>query len=139
MLPGPPAGRLPAAGLDVRASAAAALTVAAEEELAAVAAHPAEAGRGRGIIGVPFELLGPSEFGEPREACLDVAHVQDGHDLLDLHGTLPALFGSAAACRTSASCGAVRRPVSTPELGSGCRLAVKRFALGRSSRRFGDG
>jgi hypothetical protein len=32
-----------------------------------------------------------------------------------------------------------RRPVSTPEFDSGCRLAVKRFALGPSGRRFGDG
>ena len=29
--------------------------------------------------------------------------------------------------------------MSTPECGSGCRLAVKRFALGPAGRRFGDG
>ena len=32
-----------------------------------------------------------------------------------------------------------RRPVSTSERYSGCRLAVKRFALGLAGRRFGDG
>ena len=33
----------------------------------------------------------------------------------------------------------MRRPVSTPRRVSGCRLAVKRFALGPAGRRFGDG
>jgi hypothetical protein len=33
----------------------------------------------------------------------------------------------------------MRRPVSTPGCLSGCRFAVKRFALGPSGRRFGDG
>src|ERR1035437_1567774 len=32
-----------------------------------------------------------------------------------------------------------RRPVSTPERNSGCRLAVKRFALGFAGRPVGDG
>src|SRR5918992_1544612 len=35
--------------------------------------------------------------------------------------------------------GDVRRPVSTAEWGSGCRLAVKRFALGPLGRPVGDG
>src|SRR4051812_14081334 len=33
----------------------------------------------------------------------------------------------------------MRRPVSTPERGSGCRLAVKRCALGPAARPAGDG
>src|ERR1039458_8917778 len=32
-----------------------------------------------------------------------------------------------------------RRPVSTPDRNSGCRLAVKRFALGFAGRPVGDG
>lgn len=45
--------------------------------------QPAEVRRRRGIIGIPLELLEPAELAEPRKARLDVAHVEDGRDLLN--------------------------------------------------------
>jgi hypothetical protein len=44
-----------------------------------------------------------------------------------------------AGCCSGRRLGRSGRPVSTSERGSGCRLAVKRFAFGPAGRRFGDG
>ena len=49
-------------------------------------------------------------------------------------GARSRVNGETAALRRVSS-----RPVSTPWRDSGCRLAVKRFALGPAGRHFGDG
>jgi hypothetical protein len=52
---------------------------------------------------------------------------------------LPARRANQGAQPCSLLCRQGRRPVSTFSGDSGCRLAVKRFALGPAGRRFGDG
>src|SRR6476469_3436328 len=64
--------------------AAAALVVEAEEDLAVLALHRAEHGRGA-RLGVPREAPVPAELGEPREALLDARDVQYRDDQLGLH------------------------------------------------------
>src|SRR5215471_7765400 len=54
------------------ATSAAALPALAEEDLALARAHAAECGRG-----APVPTFLPTELLEPREALLDVRHVQD--------------------------------------------------------------
>jgi hypothetical protein len=78
LLPGVGAGRR---GL---AAAAAALPVAAQEDLEVAGDDRAEVDRA-GVRAAPLEPRLPAQLAEPGDAGLDVRHVEDRDDLLDLH------------------------------------------------------